>query len=121
MIGQRVEVQDQGAAAWSDEDGGGEIVRSEIDFGTGKLLVDVIERTEWYGRTVLNSRTYSEVLYSDDGISMEHRRMKRYWSQDLSDDFKKIKDAQAETVTISGAGAGSAYGSTGSYDDGGDY
>jgi len=55
-----------------------------IDYNTGAFMVDVVAVNDWEGRDTLDSRNYHEMLYSFDGINIEHMPVNsRYWSQDM--------------------------------------
>jgi hypothetical protein len=84
----------------------------EIDFTTGRLLVDVIERTQWQGTHSLQFREFYEMLYTTDGVNIEHLAVtSRFWPRDLFADFKKVEAAQdLEVMGFSEAGRGGASG-----------
>ena len=76
-----------------------------VDYNTGAVLVDVVASDRWMGRSTLQLRDYEEILYTKDGINIEHLALQeRNWPQSLRDAAKRIKDAEEET-----AGAGSEF------------
>ncbi len=105
-IGMAIEVEKRGAMVMP----GTSVVRTaeyeEIDFTTGRLLVDVIERAQWQGTHSLQFRKFFEMLYTMDGINIEHLAVtSRFWPGDLLADYKKVEAAQEmETVDISETG-----------------
>ena len=92
----------------------------EIDFTTGRFLVDVIGRAQWQGTHSLQFREFSEMLYTADGVNIEHLAVtSRFWPRDLLADFKKVEAAQKlETVTISATGRGGTSDPTQGYSGG---
>jgi hypothetical protein len=55
-----------------------------IDYNTGAVMVDVVAVNDWEGRDTLDPRNYYEMLYSFDGINIEHMPItSKYWPQDM--------------------------------------
>jgi hypothetical protein len=68
-----------------------------VDYNTGAVLVDVVNSDRWMGRSTLQLRDYEEILYTKDGVHIEHLAMQeRNWPQALRTAAKRIKDAEAE-------------------------
>ena len=72
-----------------------------IDYNTGAVLVDVVASDRWMGRSTLQLRDYEEILYTKDGVHIEHLAVQeRNWPQPLRDAAKRIKEAEAETSGV---------------------
>ena len=56
-----------------------------IDYSTGAVMVDVLAVNDYLeGRDTLDSRNYHDMLYSYDGINIEHMPVNsKYWPQDM--------------------------------------
>ena len=55
-----------------------------IDYDTGAVMVDVVAVNDWEGGNTLNSRSFYEMLYSYDGINIEHMPVNsKYWPQNM--------------------------------------
>jgi hypothetical protein len=63
-----------------------------IDFSTNALLVDLVPVADWTGAPNVHSRSYFDVLYTEDGTRIEHMpAMSRGWSRALADAYQEIK------------------------------
>ncbi len=78
------------------------IIPERIDYSTNAVLVDVIMPSNcWTGKNNLREKYYFDMLYSYDGIDIEHIEVKqRYWPKELQAKFNKIKKAQEEPKPI---------------------
>jgi hypothetical protein len=66
-----------------------------VDYGTGALLLDVVDVTDWGGSSVLRPRSYPDMLYTLDGTNIEHLPVKEaYWPDGLRKKLKQIKELQ---------------------------
>jgi len=78
----------------------------EIDYSTGMVLVDVVDVSDWAGTGVMHGRSYPDMLYTRDGVSIEHMPIKdSYWPVEHRRKFKLIKkeqEAQDEEGTSGG-------------------
>ena len=73
-----------------------------VDFGTGAVLVDLVETIAWVGSGVLQQRGYSDVLYTSNGARIEHLAVKsRNWPSELKAQFSKVNEAEAEKIFVS--------------------
>ena len=55
-------------------------VPEKIDYGTGAVLVDIVPVNDWSGSGKLTTRDYYDMLYSFDGMNIEHMPVKAmYW------------------------------------------
>lgn len=127
-IGMAIEVEKEGSFAARLPGSAG--IRTaefeEIDFTTGRLLVDVIGRAQWQGTHSLQFREFFEMLYTMDGVNIEHLAVtSRFWPRDLLADFKKVEVAQELEVVgfsetgRSGASGGGTFAPTRGYSGGG--
>jgi hypothetical protein len=72
-----------------------------IDFSTEAVMVDVQKVTEWIGAGYLRSREYSELLYSNDGKTIERMAIKeRFWPAKVTKTYKEISDALAAVPVV---------------------
>jgi len=70
---------------------------SSIDYQTGAVLLDVANVSDWFGPTTLRRRDYSDVLYTLDGVSIEHLPVQaRYWPSEFRKKLDEINKKQAE-------------------------
>lgn len=78
------------------------ITGDTIDFSTGAVVVDVRKVTEWVGAGYLRAREYSELLYSNDGKTIEKMAIKeRFWPAKIVKIYKEISDAlAADPITL---------------------
>jgi len=76
----------------------------EIDFSTGKVMVDVETVTQWKGAGVLRPREYSELIYAAPGGSLERMPIKqRYWPSSMVEIFEEIEEStEAPPVILLG-------------------
>jgi len=66
-------------------------IPAEIDYSTGVVLLDVVERNDWAGSGNLYRRDYSEMLYSPDAMTVKHLAIKKsYWPDELLESYKQI-------------------------------
>lgn len=62
-----------------------------IDYTTGALMVDVTSVRDWQQTKTLKPRNYMEMLYSFDGLSIEHMPISRmFWSDEVKAQFDDI-------------------------------
>ncbi len=97
-----------------------------IDYSTGAVMVDAVPVSDWSrsGRT-MRSRRYYDMLYSYDGINIQHMPVGRsYWSQDIKEIYSKIsrlENIEQEPFKAFGSGdsrrRGSQYDDMGGYED----
>jgi hypothetical protein len=75
-----------------------EIVNPEtIDYSTGAVLVDVVDVNDWSVDKGLSTRRYYDMLYSFDGVNIEHMPIKTAcWLADFQDTFAKINRLRRE-------------------------
>ncbi len=63
-----------------------------IDYGTGAVFVDVMAVNDWSGGNKLVAKGYYDMLYSSDGINIEHMPIKTMnWSKELKAIFSDIQ------------------------------
>ena len=66
-------------------------VPEKIDYGTGAVMVDATPMNDWWGDKVLKTRHYYDMLYSFDGINIDHMPVgTTYWSKDMQSTFSYI-------------------------------
>jgi hypothetical protein len=66
-------------------------VPENIDYGTGAVMVDAMVMNDWWGEKALRARHYYDMLYSFDGINIEHMPVgTTYWSKDMQVTFSYI-------------------------------
>jgi len=67
----------------------------EIDYNTGAVLVDIAPVSDWAGTSQLRVRRYHEILYSYDGVELEHMPVGRtYWPADIKAAYAMIQEEQ---------------------------
>jgi len=67
-----------------------------IDFSTGAVMVDVRRVTEWIGARVLRQRDFYELIYSQNGNSIQTMPIReRFWSDEIAKSYKEITQAEA--------------------------
>lgn len=77
-------------------------IPEKIDFATGAMLVDVVRTDQWVGAGSLTRANVADVLYTSDGIKMDHLPVKRnYWTGVMKADHAQIEKAAAEVIEIS--------------------
>jgi len=70
-----------------------------IDYDTGAILVDVAAVNDWSTGASMRSRRYFDMLYSYDGMNMDHMPVgDRYWPAELRATRTKISSSQRETM-----------------------
>jgi len=70
---------------------------SSIDYQTGTTFLDIVDVSDWFGPTTLRRREYSDVLYTQDGVNIEHLPVQaRYWPSELRKKLDDIDKKQAE-------------------------
>lgn len=76
----------------------GVIVPEMIDYGTGAVFVDCFAVNDWSGGRKLVARDYYDMLYSCDGVSIEHMPVKTMnWSRETQGVYRDIqKSIRAE-------------------------
>ena len=73
-------------------------VPEKIDYGTGAVMVDAMPMNDWWGDKALRTRHYYDMLYSFDGINIDHMPVgTTYWSQDMQSTFSYIARLSRET------------------------
>jgi hypothetical protein len=61
-------------------------------------MVDAVAVNDWSGERALSTRHYYDMLYSYDGISIEHMPVRAtYWASDLQSMFNQIGRLERET------------------------
>ena len=91
MIGRVVEYEPE------DEENRDVTVPEMIDYSTGAILVDIVPVNDWEGGKNIRSRAYFEMLYSFDGINIEHALIKsRYWRDGLAAKYNEIRRLKKE-------------------------
>ncbi len=116
MIGKEVDFKPKTSRANREEYGRGDYGRDmegygggvantmpeKIDFATGAMLVDVVRTDQWTGTGSLTRANVADVLYTSDGITMNHLSVKRtYWTGVMKADHAQIEKAAAEIIEIS--------------------
>ncbi|UCC97484.1 MAG: hypothetical protein JSW66_16780 [Phycisphaerales bacterium] len=72
-------------------------VPETVDCTTGAVMVDAAVVNDWSGRATLRARNYYDMLYSYDGISIEHMPVgSTYWEPTLQSVFSHIARKQRE-------------------------
>jgi len=72
-------------------------IPQSIDYGTGAVLVDIKPVNDWSGTRRLTARSYNDMLYSFNGMDIEHMPIgSRYWHEELQRKFIEIKRAEKE-------------------------
>ncbi|MBN2133016.1 MAG: hypothetical protein JW741_26185 [Sedimentisphaerales bacterium] len=62
-----------------------------IDYRTGKVLVDLVQVNDWGTPPNLQPRGYHEMLYTTDGLTIEHMPVKSgNWSKDLLTTYQYV-------------------------------
>jgi hypothetical protein len=62
-----------------------------IDYGTEAVLVDIVAVSDWLSGRNMRARHYFDMLYSFDGISIEHTPInRRYWTAELQAAYVEI-------------------------------
>ena len=72
-------------------------VPEAIDYRTGAVIVDAMPINDWWGRGTLRTRHYYDMLYSFDGINIEHMPVgTTYWPEDMQSVFNYIARLERE-------------------------
>jgi len=72
-------------------------VPEKIDYGTGAVMVDAMPMSDWWGDKALRTRHYYDMLYSFDGIDIEHMPVgTTFWSKDMQSTFNYIAKLERE-------------------------
>lgn len=72
-------------------------VPESIDYSTGAVMVDAMSINDWWGDKTLRTRHYFDMLYSFDGINIEHMSVgTTYWSKDMQTVFNNIAKLERE-------------------------
>jgi hypothetical protein len=72
-------------------------VPEKIDYCTGAVLVDIVPVNDWTGSGKLTARDYYDMLYSFDGVNIEHMPVKAtYWAKELQAMFGYIQRLQKQ-------------------------
>ena len=73
-------------------------VPEKIDYGTGAVMVDAMPMNDWWGDKALRTRHYYDMLYSFDGINIDHMPVgTTYWSKDMQSTYSNISRLSRET------------------------
>jgi hypothetical protein len=73
------------------------VVPETIDYGTGAVLVDAVAVNDWAGPGQLRPSPYHDMLYTYDGMDIEHMPVKASnWPAQLVAAFYDIQKAQRE-------------------------
>jgi hypothetical protein len=72
-------------------------VPETIDYSTGAVMVDAMSINDWWGDSARRSRNYYDMLYSFDGINIEHMPVgTTYWSKEMQTAFNYITKLERE-------------------------
>ena len=72
-------------------------VPETVDCATGAVMVDAVVVNDWSGAPALRTRNYHDMLYSYDGVSIEHMPVgATYWEPHLQTVFSHIARKQRE-------------------------
>ncbi|MGE5293920.1 MAG: hypothetical protein ACM3VT_03755 [Solirubrobacterales bacterium] len=64
----------------------------EVDYTTGSVLLDLVEVNDWGDAPNLKPRKYYDMLYTSDGVSIEHMPAgTTNWPQDLADAYQIVQ------------------------------
>ncbi len=62
-----------------------------IDYSTGAVMVDAVAVNDWSGDKALTTRRYYDMLYSFNGVDIEHMPIRTsYWTKDLQSIFGEL-------------------------------
>jgi hypothetical protein len=74
-------------------------VPEKIDYRTGAVMVDAMAINDWWGVGTVRNRHYYDMLYSFDGINIEHMPVgTTFWSKDTQTMFNYIAKLEREPV-----------------------
>ena len=77
------------------------IVPEIIDYSTGAVMVDVMPVNDWSGGRNMLARHYFDMLYSFDGMNIEHAPINvKYWAADLRTVYGEIQNLQKEPPEV---------------------
>jgi hypothetical protein len=101
-------------------------VPEQIDYGTGAVVVDAMSINDWWGDRTLRNRNYYDMLYSYDGINIEHMPVgTTYWTKEMQAVFNHIskleREPHEEFKAFGSSRRGSILPGQGGYDDMGLY
>jgi hypothetical protein len=72
-------------------------VPESVDYSTGAIMVDAMPINDWWGDSDRRSRRYYDMLYSFDGINIEHMPVgTTYWSKEMQSMFNRINKLERE-------------------------
>ncbi|OHB65078.1 MAG: hypothetical protein A2168_08955 [Planctomycetes bacterium RBG_13_50_24] len=72
-------------------------IPEEIDYSTGAVMVDTMSINDWWGDSTRRTRNYYDMLYSFDGINIEHMPVgTTYWTKDMQTVFNDIAQLERE-------------------------
>ena len=72
-------------------------VPESIDYSTGAVMVDAMSINDWWGDSTRRTRHYYDMLFSFDGINIEHMPVgTTYWSKDMQTVFNYIAKLERE-------------------------
>jgi len=72
-------------------------VPETVDYSTGAVMVDAMSINDWWGDSARRSRNYYDMLYSFDGINIEHMPVgTTYWSKEMQTAFNYIAKLERE-------------------------
>ena len=96
VVETEIEEKDEDEMESSEE---GVTIPETIDYSTGAVFVDVRGPvTDWLGGRNMRPRQYYDMLYSHDGINIEHKPIEsRYWAKDLLVKFNEVGRSEKET------------------------
>jgi hypothetical protein len=67
------------------------VVPNIIDYSTGSVMIDIVSVKDWQKIKTLRQRHYTEMLYSYDGVNIEHMPVgMRFWDEDTKSKFNEI-------------------------------
>ncbi len=96
VVKTEIEEKDEDEMDSSEE---GVTIPETIDYSTGAVFVDVRGPvTDWLGGRNMRPRQYYDMLYSYDGVNIEHKPIEsRYWAKDLLVKFNEVGRSEKET------------------------
>jgi hypothetical protein len=69
-----------------------------IDYATGVVLLDAVQKTEWTGAGNLYSLNFYEILYSSDGAEIQRMPIgDKFWPDELRQNFSVVKAGESLT------------------------
>jgi len=96
VVETKIEEKDEDERDSSEEE---VTIPETIDYSTGAVFVDVRGPvTDWLGGRNMRPRQYYDILYSYDGVNIEHKPIEsRYWAKDLLVKFNEVGKSEKET------------------------